>query len=101
MAAPSMAAIWELWPQEWAAPVSRSAWGCRGQTTASSSPITMTRGPGARPFRSPRTPVMARWSRNGIRSCAKVLRTSSAVRRSLKPSSGWEKISWPIRMMAS
>ena len=88
MAAPSMEAIWELWPQEWAAPVLGSAWGWRGQITASSSPMTMTRGPLSRPFRLPFTPVRARWSWWGMCRLSRVSRTRAEVRSSLKPSSG-------------
>ena len=59
MAAPNMVVIWALWPQAWAAPVCLSALGCRGETTASNSPITATVARWSRPAARALTPVRA------------------------------------------
>ena len=60
MAAPSSPAIWALWPQACAAPVSGSATGCPATTRPSSSPSSAKVGPSFAPAASARTPVSAR-----------------------------------------
>ena len=101
IAAPSIPAIWALWPQLWAAPVTGSASGCSEVRRLSSSPIKASRGPGAPPASRPLTPVSARpvcgaKPRAFIRSA-----TRAAVFTSLKPVSGWRRIVSPRSMMVS
>ena len=83
MAAPSMEAICELWPQAWAAPVAGSHSGCVGMINESISPQMARDGPGLTPFRSARMPVMERL-RLGVRPMSvSVLAARSEVLNSL------------------
>ena len=81
-AQPSMEASWALCPQAWAAPVALSANGWPGLSTASSSPITATRGPAPRQSQ-PFTPVRAGRVTSVRPSEAKASSTFPAVRVSL------------------
>ena len=69
MAAPSMDAIWLLWPQAWAAPVSGLACGWSGTGSASNSPMMATVGPGRPVSTTAFTPVTAMPVSWGISSC--------------------------------
>jgi hypothetical protein len=101
MAAPRSPAIWALWPQACAAPVSGSAIGCPATTRPSSSPSSATVGPSLTPEASARTPVRARPLRGFRPSSLRVSSASRAVLNSLKPSSGWRRMRSPRPMMRS
>ena len=100
--APSMFAIWQWWPQAWAAPVTSSWCGCSKTRSESSSPITPTDGPGpAFPSTTPFTPVIANPDWWGMPMASKRSWTRREVLCSVKPVSGFARMVLAVAIISS
>ena len=96
-----MLAIWMLWPQQWAAPVTGSAFLWLRQTMASSSASIATVRFEFLPFMRALTPVMPWPAVNSMPSLSSASCTLREVFTSLKPSSGSARMASEIASMSA